>query len=79
VRALETGRPMLRSTNTGMTALVQPDGRVEAVLPAFEQGVLEVEVVGYAGTTPYARWGNVPVVGAFLFILMLAIWRRRTV
>uniref|UniRef100_A0A914YIL4 CN hydrolase domain-containing protein n=1 Tax=Panagrolaimus superbus TaxID=310955 RepID=A0A914YIL4_9BILA len=33
MRALETGRPMLRATNTGMTAAIDPYGRVRAVLP----------------------------------------------
>lgn len=60
VRAIETGRPMLRSTNTGMTALVMPDGRVDAVLPQFVRGVLALEVRGYQGMTPYARWGDLP-------------------
>jgi apolipoprotein N-acyltransferase len=58
IRALETGRPMLRATNTGMTAVVQPDGRVSAVLPPFERGVLHASVQGYQGLTPYARWGD---------------------
>ena len=58
MRALETGRPMLRSTNTGMTAVVNPDGSVAGVLPAFTQGALRLEVQGYAGLTPYARWGD---------------------
>lgn len=58
VRALEAGRPMLRATNTGMTAVVLPDGSVQAVLPAFEQGVLHAEVRGHVGLTPYARWGD---------------------
>jgi apolipoprotein N-acyltransferase len=58
VRAMETGRPMLRSTNTGMTAVVLPDGTVAAVLPAFERGALHAEVRGYQGLTPYARWGD---------------------
>lgn len=58
VRAMETGRPMLRSTNTGMTALILPDGSVPAVLPAFERDVLEVEVSAFKGLTPYARWGD---------------------
>jgi apolipoprotein N-acyltransferase len=58
VRALETGRPMLRATNTGMTAVVRPDGSVAEVLPAFEQGVLRTAVRGYQGLTPYARWGD---------------------
>ncbi|MGL1833185.1 apolipoprotein N-acyltransferase [Rhodocyclaceae bacterium SMB388] len=60
VRAIETGRPMLRSTNTGMTALVMPDGRVDALLPQFVRGALAVEVRGYQGMTPYARWGDLP-------------------
>ncbi|KAB2969856.1 apolipoprotein N-acyltransferase [Zoogloea sp.] len=80
LRALETGRPMLRSTNTGMTALVMPDGAVQAVLPAFERGALQVEVRGYAGMTPYARWGNWPAVGlaAVLVLLGLGSARRRS-
>lgn len=77
VRALETGRPMLRSTNTGMTALVQPDGSVEAVLPAFERGVLEVEVRGYGGMTPYAQWGNWPVLALAVGLVFLVARPRR--
>ncbi|MFU2486170.1 apolipoprotein N-acyltransferase [Thauera sp. WH-1] len=69
VRALETGRPMLRSTNTGMTALVQPDGRVTDVLPGFERGVLRVEVLGYQGLTPYARWGDRLAIGAAMLVV----------
>ena len=62
LRALETGRVMLRATNTGMTAIVEPDGRVAAVLPAFTRGALRGEVRGYAGATPYVRGGNLPIV-----------------
>ncbi|WP_041656794.1 apolipoprotein N-acyltransferase [Azoarcus sp. KH32C] len=69
VRALETGRPMLRSTNTGMTAVVQPDGRVTEVLPAFEQGILSASVRGYQGLTPYGRWGD----AAALLLALAAI------
>ena len=74
VRALETGRPMLRSTNTGMTAVVQPDGSVAAVLPAFERGVLHAEVRGHQGTTPYARWGDrLALLAAVIPILLAAL------
>jgi len=69
VRALETGRPMLRATNTGMTAVVRPDGRVEAVLPPFERGILRAEVRAHAGLTPYARWGD----GAALLLSALGL------
>jgi apolipoprotein N-acyltransferase len=72
VRALETGRPMLRSTNTGMTAVVQPDGSVAAVLPAFERGVLRAEVQGHQGMTPYARWGDRPALLAAAIAILLA-------
>jgi apolipoprotein N-acyltransferase len=69
MRALETGRPMLRATNTGMTAWIEPDGHVAAMLPAFTRGVLEARVHGYAGLTPYARWGNY----GFLLIAVLGL------
>lgn len=72
-RALETGRPMLRSTNTGMTALVQPDGSVAAALPEFERGVLRVEVQGYAGLTPYARWGDWLALAVALSLALSAV------
>lgn len=78
VRALETGRPMLRSTNTGMTAVIQPDGEVKAVLPQFERGVLQAEVIGHVGMTPYARWGDAAaLVLAALGILLALVLRQR--
>lgn len=70
LRALESGRPMLRATNTGMTAVVAPDGRVQAVLPPFTRGALVAEVQGYGGMTPFARTGN--TVALFLAVLLLA-------
>ena len=70
MRAIETGRPMLRATNTGMTAAIDPDGDVNAVLPAFEEGALTVDVQGYKGATPYVRIGNYGV----LLLAMLAMF-----
>ncbi|MDR2032367.1 MAG: apolipoprotein N-acyltransferase [Azoarcus sp.] len=75
-RALESGRPMLRATNTGMTALVLPDGSVSAQLPAFTRGVLEVRVPAYRGETPYARWGDTPALAAASIALMLFVLAR---
>lgn len=75
LRALETGRMMLRATNTGMTAIVGTDGQVQGVLEPFSRAALRGEVQGYGGTTPYVRWGNWPVI--VLSMLLLAIfWRR---
>ncbi|OXR50634.1 apolipoprotein N-acyltransferase [Pusillimonas sp. T2] len=70
MRALETARPMLRATNTGMTAAIDPDGKVRAVLTPLQPGVLDVEVQGTQGLTPYVRWGNIPAL--LLALLSLA-------
>lgn len=58
MRALETGRMMLRATNTGVTSVIGVDGRVQSQLPQHQEGVLTAQVQGYAGSTPYVRWGN---------------------
>lgn len=58
MRALETGRPMLRATNTGITSAIGHDGRVLAELPWFTTGILEVEVTGREGDTPFLRVGD---------------------
>ena len=58
MRALETGRPMLRATNTGMTAVIDPKGRVQHYLAPLTTGVLTASVQGYRGNTPYIVFGN---------------------
>lgn len=56
MRALESARPMLRSTNTGITAVIDHTGMVTAQLPRSEQGVLEAMVQPMRGDTPYISW-----------------------
>jgi apolipoprotein N-acyltransferase len=58
MRSLETGRPMLRSTNSGATAVIDAKGKVEGVLAPYTRGVLAAKVQGMEGTTPYIRFGN---------------------
>ena len=70
MRALETGRMMLRATNTGVTSIIGPDGRVLQQLPQHREAVLLGMAQGYQGTTPYVRWGNAAVL--VLIALMLA-------
>jgi apolipoprotein N-acyltransferase len=77
MRALETGRAMLRATNTGMTAIIDPHGEVVARLPQFTEGVLEGEVQGRSGATPYVRVGNYPIVLACLALIAALAFRRR--
>src|SRR5690606_39573370 len=71
VRAAEAGRYMLRAANTGITAVIDPRGRVVSRIPQFEPGVLTDVVRGFTGATPYAVVGNYPVmIGAFLVLLL---------
>lgn len=80
MRALETGRMVLRSTNTGVTAIIDAQGRMLASLPPFTSGSLSGEIQGYAGSTPYVRWGNAPVLALWGMLgagLLLAGFRRR--
>lgn len=58
LRALEFQRPMLRATNTGATAVVDHLGRVQAQLPPFTEGVLQDQVQGRHGQTPFATWAS---------------------
>ncbi len=58
MRAMELGRPMLRATNTGSTAIIDHLGRVQQELPRLERGVLRGEVQGREGLTPFARWAG---------------------
>lgn len=76
MRAIETARPMIRATNTGMTAAIDPQGAVRAVLASSTKGVLDVEVQGRTGQTPYVRWGNFPILIWTILILLLGLWRK---
>jgi apolipoprotein N-acyltransferase len=60
MRSLELGRPMLRATNTGATAIINAQGQVTHRLPSAVQGALTAEVYGVHGPiTPYAQWVSV--------------------
>ncbi|MBI3068221.1 MAG: apolipoprotein N-acyltransferase [Betaproteobacteria bacterium] len=76
-RALETGRFMLRATNTGMTAVISPRGTVEAVAPEFTAATVTREVRGYSGATPYVRFGNYPALGIAALFVLVAFRPRR--
>lgn len=73
MRTLETGRPMLRATNTGATAIIDAHGRVQGRLPAMSTGALTGNVQPYSGLTPYVRFGNAPALVLALVALGLGL------
>jgi apolipoprotein N-acyltransferase len=73
LRAAEAGRWLLRATNTGITAVIDPRGRVAQTVPQFEAAVLKHTVQGYTGATPYVRWGNWFVIIAALAALLTQV------
>ncbi|ABM61665.1 apolipoprotein N-acyltransferase [Halorhodospira halophila] len=80
MRAAESGRWMLRATNTGITAVIGPDGEVVERRPQFEVATLATEVERRSGTTPYARIGDGPLLGLLAAALLLPgglRWYRR--
>jgi apolipoprotein N-acyltransferase len=76
MRALETGRPLLRATNTGATAIIDPHGRVKAQLPFNLNLALRGRVAGYQGDTPYVRYGDIPALSLAVVLLAVAVARR---
>lgn len=71
-RAVENRRHLVRVTNTGITAHIDPVGRVQEALPPFTEGVLQV-TVGMGGVSScYTRWGDWLPVACLAMLVMLA-------
>ena len=71
MRALEFGRPLLRSTNNGVTAVVDHQGKIIKTIPQFEEAVLKAEINLVSGITPYSQFGG--FINWFIPFLVLLI------
>ena len=76
VRAIEEGLPLVRAANTGISAVVDPLGRIVSSLPLGAEGVLDSPLPRALGPTFYARFGDAPigllVLAAFSIVLCAA-------
>lgn len=70
MRAIELARPILRSTNNGVTAIYDDQGNELGRLPSNKEGVLRNEVQPAFGLTPYQRFGSLPL---YLYSLIILI------
>ncbi len=77
MRAIETGRPMLRATNTGVTAIIDPKGRIAASAPGFTATTVTGGIHGYQGATPYVRLGNWAFLALAALMIALPLAARR--
>jgi apolipoprotein N-acyltransferase len=76
LRAMETGRWMLRATNNGITAVIDPRGRVTRRSRQFVAEVIEAEVTPMRGMTPWLRYGDGPLAGLAIGLVVLVALRR---
>ncbi len=75
LRAIEEGLPIVRAANTGVSAVIDPLGRLVAQLGLGTEGVLDASLPSAIGPTIYSRTGDIPA--AVLVVLALAIVLRR--
>jgi apolipoprotein N-acyltransferase len=75
-QAIATGRYAAVVSNTGLTAIIKPNGILAASLAPFKQGVLTSTVQAYQGATPWVKYGNTSLLMLALLVLGLANLRK---
>ena len=74
MRAIESGRPMIRAADTGISAMIDRTGRVRSALPADTSGVLVAELPLGEGRTLYGHLGNAFLWPCVLFVPAVLLW-----
>ena len=77
LRAIEEGLPIVRATPTGISAVIDADGRVLESIPMHRAGRIDTVLPRAHAPTPFARYGNVLPVGFALLLLLVTIAFRR--
>jgi apolipoprotein N-acyltransferase len=76
LRAIELRSWVVRGTNTGISAVIDPAGRVRVRLGVLVEGTLVDEVRAAGSPPPYARLGNGPVLLLLAACVAAPLWRR---
>ena len=83
LRAVETGRPVVRANKLGPSAVIEASGRISSFLARGESGILTGTVIiptVTSGATPYAKTGDIPILAgsfAVIFTAVLISWNTR--
>ena len=77
LRSIEQGLPMIRAANTGISAMIDPFGRLTETLKLGEQGVLDVPLPPVVPAPLYTRFGDSLALGATLLLLLTSFFRQR--
>lgn len=72
MRAIETGRYLLRATNTGISAIIDEKGKIVGKTRQFEPDAVATRVPLYTGSTLYVLAGDIPIVTLCLVLLVIA-------
>ena len=74
-RALETGYPVIRAANTGITAVINGNGVIEGRINLDEEGYLNMDIYPVKGITYYMYFGDYPIL-MLIFTIMLIYWKQ---
>lgn len=77
MRSLETARYLVRSTNTGVSAIINEKGDIQSSSPQFQTHVLTDKIQPMNGMTPYVVFTNAPIVVIVVLVLGVAFWLGR--
>ncbi len=77
LRAIEEGLPVVRAANTGISAVIDPAGRIISKLGLGIEGVLDASLPSALAPTIYARWRNLVAVTMLAVALIFIMWRRQ--
>lgn len=78
MRAIEQGLPVARAANTGITAMIDPYGRIAQSIGLGQAGFIDAALHLPLGPTLYSRTGDLPLAGLLLLVLAILVLRKRT-